>query len=112
MIYVLNAALVCVWLAISSAIYAGLWHAWLRRTTLPWRTVLNLLAAALLSPGVVTGHGVAPVPGGLAFLATATAHGNSLRIFNFSMCLLTFVLFLVLDRRLQRRKARPGKAWR
>jgi len=112
MIYIFNAALVCVWLAISSAIYARLWHAWLRRMTLPGRIVLNLLASALLSPGVVTGHGVAPAPGGFAFLATASGHDNSLRIFNFSMWLLTFILFLVLDRRLERRKVRPQEASR
>ncbi|HBF51329.1 MAG TPA: hypothetical protein DDX04_14390 [Massilia sp.] len=106
MIYVFNAALVCIWLAISGVMYAWLWHAWLRRMTLPWRTVLNLLASALLSPGVVTGHGVAPAPGGLATLATA-GHDSSLRIFNFSMWLLTFLFFLVLDRRLQRKKIRP-----
>lgn len=103
---------VCIWLAISGAIYAGLWHAWLGRVTLPGRYVLNLLASALLSPGVVTGHGIAPYPGGLASLATATGHDNTVRIFNFSMWVLSFILLLLLDRLLQRRAVRSQEARR
>ena len=106
--YIFVVVVVGAWFAIAGVIYAWLWRAWLQEMALPGRSVLNLLASALLSPGVVTGHGVAPYPGGLATLATASGHDNSLRIFNASMWVLAFVLFLVLDRWLRRRKAQAA----
>jgi len=103
---ILVVAIVCLWLAISGAIYTWLWFSWLRGMELLGLSVCNLLASGLLSPGVVTGHGVAPFPGGLALLLTGISYDRSEEMFNLAMWALTFVVFFVLDWVLKNRKTR------
>ena len=98
---------VCVWLPISAALYTLLWFAFLRRTGPIATGVFNLCASAILSPGMVGGHGALPFPGGLAFLFGSHGPGDSGALtLNFAMWMLTLLAFFMLDRVLKARRAR------
>ena len=92
--YIVIACVFCGWLAISGAIYTGLWSAFLHRLGKIGICLINVGASVILSPGLIVGHGALPFPGGLVvLLGDYSPRNRSLLIFNFVSWMLT-LLFL------------------
>lgn len=88
--------LICIWLIISTSIYAGLWFAFIRRFGSAGIFLFNLGLSIILSPGILAvGHGAIPFPGGVAFLLDGpNERMGPISVFNFAMGMLTFSIFL------------------
>jgi hypothetical protein len=96
--YILIACITCIWLAISAAIYTGLWSGFMYKSGNTGLWLWNLGASLILSPGAIVGHGILPFPGGLVMLLADYSLGNnSILIFNFALWMITFLLFFILS---------------
>lgn len=88
-----------IWLSISLVIYLLLWMGGIHRFRMRGISLTNLGLSVVLSPGLVTGgHGAFPFPGGAIVLLGGTRDSSeSFPSFNFSMWMLTFVVFSVFS---------------
>ena len=93
------------WLGISSLIYRFVVRRWVQTEHFGVHVALGLLGAVFLAPGLVVGHGVAPFPGGAAFLLMVWQLGlDQLNWFNLVSWLVTAAVLAPLGWWLVRRK--------
>ncbi len=94
--------LFALWLTLSTVVYAGIVRAVVARVhSVPVRIGISVVFAAVLSPGVAVGHGVAPFPGGLMclrmlFAAAPYWRGTVLNVLSWA---LTAAIFLAVTLR-------------
>jgi hypothetical protein len=104
------------WLGISGLIYVFVVRRWVRTEHFGAHGAYGLLGAVFLAPGLIAGHGVAPFPGGAAFLLMVFQLGlEPLILFNLASWLVTAAVLAPLGRWLVRRKnaeeARIASLW-
>jgi hypothetical protein len=93
------------WLGISSLIYGFVVRRWVKTESFGAHAAYGLLGAFFLAPGLIGGHGVAPFPGGAAFLLMVFQLGlDQLNWFNLGSWWVTAAVLAPLGRWLVRRK--------
>ena len=93
------------WLGLSSLVYGFAVRRWVKTENFGAHAAYGLLGAVFLAPGLIAGHGVAPFPGGAAFLLMVFQLGfEQLNLFNLVSWLVTAAVLAPLGRWLVRRR--------